>query len=623
MKRTCPWAPALLLCIGCTVPDLLEFEKDGPLSCNAITPCTEGYVCIQGGCYRPDCTQPKLYYRDWDGDGYGGSAPPLSTCIPPGWDYVTRAGDCDDRNSDVHPGAQEFCNDQDDNCDGSWDEGFGLGQPCTASNGCKGSWTCGAHDSRTCVAPPNQWYKDADNDGQGDKTGTSLTSCTQPLGYVANDLDCDDSNAQRYTGAPELCNAVDDDCDGTQDEGYAVGERCSPGQNCPGATACTADGGIRCVYLLDPVNYYPDEDLDSHGKPDAGVLTCTPDAGYVPRGDDCDEGNPFTYSGAPELCDLVDNDCDGKVDEGVVCPAGGGSWVSHSTTTTSEAWRSVTLWGDGGVWVAGSGSTLRSRLPGETAFRDFDGHCPGDWYGVLAEPNFNHAAVLVGQGAAVAYHGLTSTGCTPGAPAGDIHSRNAFGLYLSDDTFQVYFVGLSMADTSLGRAIWGSSTGTLQVNTVAMSPLWDVHGLSRDLLFAVGGSGSPHIYRFWPGLNDWRSESAQDIPGVVGDRLRGIWVVNPKLAYAVGESSSVLMWDGTTWRKHSAPSDEDLLSVVAFGKSSIYVSTASGKVYRYNGTVWNVMPRMGTGGALNDIAATRPDDIWVVGSEGRILHWPR
>ncbi|WPB78441.1 MopE-related protein [Archangium violaceum] len=653
----------------------------------------------------------RLEATDADEDGYVSMA--------------TGGTDCDDTGREQHPGAQELCNDRDDNCDGRKDETFEVGQMCDVpDNGCKGAWTCNPQGARACVARPGQWRKDADNDGQGDKVGMGLTSCTQPLGYVANDLDCDDTNPQRFSGAPELCNAVDDNCDGvpddglqlnadctgegscmgkrvcgtdggvicnnpkpamlyadndsdtygtadagvmncgptragyvanstdcddtraqvnpaareicdsldnncdgTQDEGYSVGTACSPGYNCPGTTACVADGGTQCAFTTMPSNYYPDEDLDNHGKPDAGVLTCTPDAGYVPLGDDCDDGNPFTYANAPELCDQVDNNCQGTVDEGGVCPAGGGGWVSQSTTT-SENWRSVTLWGAGGVWVTGSGNALRSRPPGETTFRNFDGHCAGDWYGISVDPVYKYA-VLVGQGTAVAYHGPTDAACiTPSAPAAaDTHARGVTIFSLADGSTEAHIAGISMSNSDRGRVV-SRTLGGDRANPNDVGPLMDVHGLSRDALFAVGGylpgkGSTPRVYRFHQADNDWKTENVQDISGVVGEQLRGVWVVNSKLAYAVGNKGSVLMWNGSTWSKHSAPSGDDLLSVVAFGKSSIYVSTDNGKVFRYNGSTWTAMPATGGGGALNDIAASRPDDIWVVGSGGRLLHWPQ
>ncbi len=158
-----------------------------------------------------------------------------------------------------------------------------------------------------------------------------------------------------------------------------------------------------------------------------------------------------------------------------------------------------------------------------------------------------------------------------------------------------------------------------------------MHGVSRDVLFTVGGyqaSGSGNgarIYRFHPNATpvDWKSELVQDISGVVDDQLRGIWVVHPKLAYAVGESNSVLRWNGTTWSPHSGPNAGNLYSVVAFGTGSVYVTTESGRVFRYDGTTWSAMPGLNTGAPLWDIAGTSPGDLWVVGDNGKLLHWPR
>src|SRR5690606_24891786 len=66
---------------------------------------------------------PQTYYRDFDGDGFGRDSSPLVHCAgtpPPG--YAALSGDCDDNFDTIYPGAEEFCNRKDDDCDGEIDE---------------------------------------------------------------------------------------------------------------------------------------------------------------------------------------------------------------------------------------------------------------------------------------------------------------------------------------------------------------------------------------------------------------------------------------------------------------------------------------------------------------------
>ena len=82
-----------------------------------------------------------------------------------------------------------------------------------------------ATPTATATATPTPcttvFYRDADGDGFGNPSDTT-TACSPPAGYVADNTDCDDSNGNVHPGATELCNGIDDDCDGIIDEG-AIG----------------------------------------------------------------------------------------------------------------------------------------------------------------------------------------------------------------------------------------------------------------------------------------------------------------------------------------------------------------------------------------------------------------
>jgi hypothetical protein len=90
-------------------------------------------------------------------------------------------------------------------------------------------------------------------------------------GYTAA-TDCNDNNASIHPGATELCNGVDDNCNGTVDEG------------CPTCTDADADG--------------------YKAQASCGTLV------------DCNDNNATIHPGATELCNGVDDNCNGTVDEG-------------------------------------------------------------------------------------------------------------------------------------------------------------------------------------------------------------------------------------------------------------------------------------------------------------------
>ncbi len=123
-----------------------------------------------------DC-DPGTPDDDLDGDGTNST--------------VTGGTDCDDSNPDVYPGAAEICNGLDDNCDGSIDGPDSVDAPI--------------------------WYADLDADGYGDPNGT-ITACNPPPGFVSDATDCDDTSDAVNPAATEICNGIDDNCDGTTDD---------------------------------------------------------------------------------------------------------------------------------------------------------------------------------------------------------------------------------------------------------------------------------------------------------------------------------------------------------------------------------------------------------------------
>jgi len=240
-------APQGFVAEGGDCRDTNDFIYPGaPERCNGLDDDCDGLV---------DEDVNFAYYVDADGDGYGDPAQEIRDCnAPPG--TTDNGTDCDDTDPAVHPDATEVCNGIDDDCDSSIDEG---------------------------VTPT--WYFDRDQDGYG-TPDDAVTACTAPSGYVDNDGDCDDNNAVVHMDAPEVCDNLDNDCDGDIDE----------------QTGNT---------------YYLDNDGDLFGTPDVQTVACSAPTGYVGNDADCDDDNPTTYPGAAEQCNGIDDDCDGLVDENV------------------------------------------------------------------------------------------------------------------------------------------------------------------------------------------------------------------------------------------------------------------------------------------------------------------
>ena len=201
-----------------------------------------------------------MLFPDADGDGFGDAASTgASACLATAG-FVGNADDCDDANSTINPGAIELCDGIDQDCDGTVDDGLG---------------------SITS-------YEDSDGDGWGNPL-ISTTGCSVPAGYVTNDGDCNDETPEVRPDLPEdLCDQEDSDCDGELDE----------------------DGP--------PSVWYADLDGDGYGVGGTSFLSCEPVEGFVPNFDDCVDTDPDINPGETEICDGIDQDCNGLVDDGLL-----------------------------------------------------------------------------------------------------------------------------------------------------------------------------------------------------------------------------------------------------------------------------------------------------------------
>ncbi|MCK6570543.1 putative metal-binding motif-containing protein [Myxococcota bacterium] len=324
--------------------------------CAADGLCPEGYVCTD--VFEADRVTPRgrqcvpaggegcLPCRDGDGDGFGDGG----DCL---------GADCDDTDATVYTGAPERCDGRDNNCNSLADELELLQVPvdlpaCLDRGVCagtpqrcqSGTWACaypGTYeaDETTCDLLDN------DCDGAVDEAfdlgidasncGLCGRVCTFPNAAALcvggechpgqceagwHDADGNAGNGCEYLCLPspdaiETCNGADDDCDGDVDEGFDGGERCDGVDNdCDDAVdegydvATDARNCGACgVVCESPHRAGVCEGAACRGACEPGWHDVDGDAA-----DGCEYGC-FPSNDGLERCDLIDNDCDGAVDE--------------------------------------------------------------------------------------------------------------------------------------------------------------------------------------------------------------------------------------------------------------------------------------------------------------------
>ena len=282
-------------------------HRDAPEVCNGIDDnCT-------GGADEAGAEGCTLWHLDLDGDGFApvtplqGQDPERCLCEAAFPYRALIAGDCNDTSADVHPGAAEQCNSVDDDCDGATDP-----------------------DGSEGAVP---WFIDGDDDGYG-VSDDSATACHATPPYTAREgADCRDDRADIHPGAPEVCNEIDDDCDGVTDA--------------PGSQGCT--------------ELFADADGDGYGSQSSRCL-CAPEGDFkADKGGDCCDSDPDTRPGQGQFtavldaCDSWDRDCDGTAELRWTGTGNCGNWPgcdADDGPVFQEGWQgSQPSCGEQGTWL--------------------------------------------------------------------------------------------------------------------------------------------------------------------------------------------------------------------------------------------------------------------------------
>jgi large repetitive protein len=291
-------------------------------------------------------------YVDGDADGYGSTA--IGWVCAPGEGEAPNNVDCDDADPSVHPTAEELCDLLDNDCNGRADE--------------------------TLAKIP--WFPDADGDGYGLQSDPTI-ACKAPSAiHLINGGDCDDADDAVSPGQIEVCNGLDDDCDQAIDD---------------------ADAGV------DPSTrtyWYQDADSDGYGNPNRNRLACQGPPGSVANGDDCNDTRSQLNPGATEICNDVDDDCDGLVDDAdpTIDPASQDEFFADLDRDGHGDPGSRALACEPGAGTSTIGDDCDDADPVVTVPTDW--HADGDLDGFGAGPSLGFDCFPVAAGSAPAVFGL-------------------------------------------------------------------------------------------------------------------------------------------------------------------------------------------------------------------------
>lgn len=374
-----------------------------------------------------------------------------------------------------------------------------------------------------------------------------------------------------------------------------------------GAADAGSDAGLQpCATLT-----LADDDGDGFGLDGSGALLCG--LGRTTTPGDCNDLDPDVHVGATELCNRLDDDCDGLTDENV-CPLLNPNWIRRLDAPQSVDFRTISLVSASRLWVAG-GDNVWGRLDGGL-FEPSSAGCPNDIRRSWASPS---ADVFVGGGnpalGRLSSHGVAEGGCSNTRMLSDPFA--AIWGTVGDGGVKVEGV---LRNTR--RFEWTPPGQPVESSTNLSTS--DIRFEDADrlgaLVWAVGSSEGDEMRVYALSGSGW-SEQRLGLTLPSGS-LRSVNVVSPTSVFAVGDRGVVIEKVGSTWRRLPSPSGATLTAVRAFNPARVYVSGSDGTVRRWNGQSWQVLYSNDGGAALNDLDGLTESELWAVGNRGWIVHWP-
>ena len=412
------------------------------------------------------------------------------------------------------------------------------------------------------AAPPKSDAEAADSaPAQSEDSGAPAVTDADGDGVDLPE-DCNDTDPDVFPGAVEICNGIDDNCDGDTDE------------------------GVKQVF-------YTDADGDGFGNADLSLEACSAPEGTVGDGTDCDDTDPAISPDAEEICNELDDDCDGDIDED------GGETIYADADSDGWGDDAISMTGcPGAGWVTEAGDCDDDDPqvnPGQPidSCDGIDTDCDGD---IDEDSKAGWSLLSVDTSAGSVFEIDPATAATNAISA--VSTRQGI------NSMDVSENGQSVVHTYTNDrlAIFDACTGTAtDIGPHGMSGIGGIGFGPGGRLFGIGSTDL--LYEFNP------STGVGSIVGPLG----------------INVSTSGLAWDCTTQTMYGADGSGNRIfevdlttgaatniqqTTVPFGSVGLEFDRVSGNLYASTGSaLYTIDPTNGSSTYIGGLAASNIDDL--------------